>query len=89
MLYAEVVNHVKGKRVETNVGVLDGWARLIAGILLLQLSYGEFGTVPLLLAWPVWILGAIVVLTGLFHHCFIYKIFEMSSCAYGPSVNEE
>lgn len=75
--------------METNVGVLDGWARLIAGGLLLALSYGKFGSMPDFIGWPTWGLGIALVFTGLFHHCFIYRIFEMSSCAYGPSSSEK
>ena len=70
--------------METNVGIVDGAARMIVGGLLLVASYGEFGATMDSLAWLAWIAGSYLALTGLFHHCFIYRMFEMSSCAYGP-----
>ena len=70
--------------METNVGVLDGAARLISGALLLAASYDKFGTTPEIVAWIAWLLGGFLVLTGLFHHCFVYKMLGMNSCAYGP-----
>lgn len=75
--------------METNVGVLDGAARMIAGLLLLAASYEKFGTLPDSLAWITWLLGCAVAFTGLFHHCFIYRMLEMSSCAYGPPPGNE
>jgi hypothetical protein len=75
--------------METNVGVLDGAARLIAGAILLATSYGKFGAVADGLGWIAWILGAFLVFTGLFHHCFLYRMFGMTSCAYGPSSGDE
>ncbi|HKJ63632.1 MAG TPA: DUF2892 domain-containing protein [Hyphomicrobiales bacterium] len=75
--------------METNVGVLDGAARLISGLLLLAASYEKFGALPDNLVWITWLLGCALVLTGLFHHCFIYRMLGMSSCAYGPSPGKE
>lgn len=75
--------------METNVGVLDGAARMISGLLLLAASYEKFGAIPLSLAWVAWSLGGILFLTGLFHHCFIYRMLEMNSCAYGPSPGDD
>ena len=75
--------------MKTNVGVLDGTARLIAGIVLLAASYEKFGALPESLAWITWLLGLALAFTGLFHHCFIYRMLEMSSCAYGPAPGDE
>ena len=75
--------------METNVGVLDGAARLIAGSVLLAASYGKFGTVPEIFAWIAWLLGVAVVFTALFHHCFVYRMLGTNSCAYGPSPDDQ
>lgn len=70
--------------MEVNVGVIDGAFRILAGLLLLGFSYGETAIAPGLLAWPGWLLGLALGLTGLFHFCPIYKLLDVTSCAYGP-----
>ncbi len=76
--------------METNVGVLDGAARMLAGALLLAWSYGEIGqTPPGPISEAAWWLGAALAFTGLFHHCFIYSIFGVTSCAYGPDPDDK
>ena len=75
--------------METNVGVLDGAARLILGAVLLAASYGKFGAVPEIFAWIAWLLGGVLIFTGLFHHCFVYRMVGLSSCAYGPSPGDQ
>jgi len=50
-----------------NVGTIEGWARLLGGVLLAGGSLWGLGTTPL--GWGLAASGATLVLTGLFGYC--------------------
>lgn len=62
--------------MDTNVGTLDQWARIIIGLGLISLVF-----VGPLTPWG-W-LGAIPLLTGLGRYCPVYGIFGWSTCKAG------
>lgn len=66
----------------TNIGVIDGVARFLAGLALLGWCYGYFGA-PLggILGWPVWIVGVYALATGIFRFCPVYALAGIDSCA--------
>lgn len=57
----------------TNVGTADRIVRIIIGIALIAWSIfaGNF--------W--WILGAIVLATGIFRFCGLYKVLGINTCS--------
>ena len=60
--------------MKKNVGGLDRVLRIVAGLLLLALAaFGQVGT------WG-WIVGLIVLGTGVFSFCGAYTLFGFSTC---------
>jgi hypothetical protein len=57
-----------------NVGGMDRWIRIVAGLALLGLTFnGNIGT------WG-WVVGAIVLATGVFSMCGLYKLIGVNTC---------
>jgi membrane protein implicated in regulation of membrane protease activity len=62
-----------------NVGQTDKIIRLLAGIVLVAVSFlllGGLNTTPGIIALVV---SAVLIITGLFNFCPAYKIFSLSS----------
>lgn len=61
-----------------NVGTIDRWLRVAAGIVLLTLGFGGFvgGTLGLVFK----VLGFVPIATGLLGWCPLYALFGVSSC---------
>ena len=60
--------------MKSNVGGLDRTLRIIAGIIILAAAF------YLKSAWWVYLVGAIVLATGLMRFCGAYTLFGISSC---------
>ena len=59
--------------MEKNVGGMDRWLRIIAGLVLIGLTLnGNIG------AWG-W-LGVVVLATGVFSMCGLYKLIGVNTC---------
>jgi hypothetical protein len=56
---------------------MDRWIRIAAGLALLGLTFsGNIGT------WG-WVAGAIVLATGVFSMCGLYKLIGVNTCKVG------
>lgn len=62
-----------------NVGQTDKIIRLLAGIVLVAISFIKLGGVDTLPGILSLIVGAVLIVTGLFNFCPAYKIFSLSS----------
>ena len=63
------------KHMQANVGGIDRIARIVVGLILVALAaLGNIGT------WG-WIVGGIVLATGLFRFCGLYTVLGMNTCA--------
>ena len=60
--------------MKNNVGGIDRTLRIIAGILILAVGF------YLNSAWWVYLIGAIVLATGLMRFCGAYTLFGISTC---------
>lgn len=60
--------------MKKNVGGIDRIARIVLGVLLIALAaLGQVGT------WG-WVVGLIVLATGVFSFCGAYTLFGFSTC---------
>ncbi|MGA9666487.1 MAG: DUF2892 domain-containing protein [Gallionella sp.] len=64
--------------MKLNVGTIDRALRVIAGLVLIGLA--ATGTLIGMWVWVGWVIGAVLVLTGIFAFCPAYAIFGMSTC---------
>lgn len=62
-----------------NVGQTDKIIRLLAGLVLIAVSFVALGGVETTAGVVSVVVGAILLLTGLFNFCPAYKIFNISS----------
>lgn len=62
-----------------NVGQTDKLIRLFAGIILIAVSLMQLGGIGTTLGMVSFIVGGVLIVTGLFNFCPAYKIFSISS----------
>jgi DUF2892 family protein len=65
--------------MKLNVGTIDRALRVIAGLVLIGLA--ATGTLIGVWVWIGWVIGAVLVLTGVVGICPAYAIFGMSTCS--------
>jgi uncharacterized membrane protein HdeD (DUF308 family) len=62
-----------------NVGQTDKLIRLFAGIALIAIAFIQFGGIDTTLGIVSVVVGAVLMVTGLFNFCPAYKILGISS----------
>lgn len=65
--------------MKINEGTIDRVVRAIAGLVLIGLA--ATGTLIGVWAWVGWMVGAVLLLTGIFGFCPAYAIFGLSTCS--------
>ncbi|MGB9719634.1 MAG: YgaP family membrane protein [Candidatus Anstonellales archaeon] len=65
------------KNMKQNVGILDQTLRIVVGIFLIVLGF-YYGN-----NWILYIVGVVVLVTGILGYCPIYEILNMSTVQKG------
>lgn len=63
--------------LEKNEGDMDRAARVVIGVVLVALAYLKFVSAPIDLV--LYVVGAVLVLTGITGFCAIYKLFGINT----------
>lgn len=69
-----------------NIGTVDRVMRSIVGLLLLWLGYSQLAGIWM---WIAYIVGAIMILVGIFSFCPLYKLFNINTCKSCKNEKEE
>jgi hypothetical protein len=64
-------------KIKTNEGILDRIIRVVLGIVLLVLGAGHLGGAVLM--WVFYILGAILLVTGIVGFCPLYTLLKINT----------